>query len=141
MTFSQTPDWGIPFSQAADINAGKAKVEAVCAACHGSTGVSVSDTIPNLAGQKSTYIETQLKALKEGTRKNGAFLFAEVHSAKRDADKKPTTGSDGFFVADQLLFYTRWRAMQAGARTSPTCCAMKIGTTLRSRPPNSIAPV
>ena len=185
-----------PFAEAADINAGKAKVEAVCAACHGATGVSVSDTIPNLAGQKSAYIETQLKALKEGTRKNqimsaiasqlgaddianvaaffasqpgaapaaksaflpnvaktgvtfpenyqttftkyhtinfpatkqvryyfansaalqaakdgkslpnGAYLFAEVHSAKLDADKKPITGSDGFFVADQLMFYT-----------------------------------
>ena len=34
---------------------------------------------------------------------NSAFLFAEVHSAKLDADKKPITGSDGFFVADQLL--------------------------------------
>ena len=185
-----------PFAEAADINAGKAKVEAVCAACHGATGVSVSDAIPNLAGQKSAYIESQLKALKEGTRKNqimsaiasqlgpddianvaaffasqpgaaptaksaflpnlaktgvtfpenyqttftkyhtinfpatkqvryyfansaalqaakdgktlpnGAYLFAEVHSAKLDADKKPITGSDGFFVADQLLFYT-----------------------------------
>ena len=185
-----------PLAEAADINAGKAKVEAVCAACHGATGVSVSDTIPNLAGQKSAYIETQLKALKEGTRKNqimsaiasqlgaddianvaaffasqpgaapaaksaflpnlaktgvtfpenyqttftkyhtinfpatkqvryyfansaalqaakdgktlpnGAYLFAEVHSAKLDADKKPITGSDGLFVADQLMFYT-----------------------------------
>ena len=35
-----------------------------------------------------------------------AFLIAEVHSAKLDADKKPITGSDGFFVADQLMFYT-----------------------------------
>ena len=26
-----------PFAEAADINAGKAKVEAVCAACHGAT--------------------------------------------------------------------------------------------------------
>ena len=32
--------------------------------------MSVSDAIPNLAGQKSAYIESQLKALKEGTRKN-----------------------------------------------------------------------
>lgn len=185
-----------PFVQAADINAGKAKVEAVCAACHGATGVSVSGAIPNLAGQKSAYIETQLKALKEGTRKNqimsaiatqlsaedianvaafftslpgaapvaksaflpnvaktgvtfpenykttftqyhtvnfpatrqvryyyanaaalqaakdgktlpnGAYLLAEVHSAKLDADKKPIAGSDGFFVADQLVSYT-----------------------------------
>lgn len=37
---------------------------------------------------------------------NGAFLFAEVHSAKLVADKKPITGSDGFFVADQLPLYT-----------------------------------
>lgn len=29
-----------------------------------------------------------------------------MHSAKLDADKKPITGSDGFFVADQLLFFT-----------------------------------
>ncbi|MGB8857493.1 MAG: cytochrome P460 family protein [Burkholderiales bacterium] len=181
---------------AADIEAGKAKVQMVCAACHGAMGVSVSDTIPNLAGQRMTYLETQLKALKDGTRKNqimnaiagqlsaddianvaayfsaqvgatagtkseflpnlaktnvnfpegyastytkyytinfpatrqvryyfanetalkaakdgnaipnGAVLFVEVYSAKLDAEKKPMMGSDGFFVADQLLFYT-----------------------------------
>jgi len=182
---------------AADTAAGKAKVDAVCAACHGANGVSVADTIPNLAGQKSAYLESQLKALKDGSRKNpimgaiaaqlsaddianvaayfstlpgaaastaksdflpnlakskvsfpegyqasfvryhtinfpatrqvryyfanpaaataakegrdlpnGSVLFAEVWSAKLDADKKPMTGSDGFFMPDQLLFYT-----------------------------------
>ncbi|MDH5539424.1 MAG: cytochrome P460 family protein [Rhizobacter sp.] len=185
-----------PFVRAADLAAGKAKAESVCAACHGAMGVSVSDTIPNLAAQKAVYIENQLKALKDGSRKNlvmaaiaaqlsaddianvaayfasqpgaassaksaflpnlaksgvtfpeayqtsftkyhtinfpatrqvryyfanpaalkaakdgqdlpdGAVLFAEVHSAKLDADKKPVMGSDGFFVPDQLLFYT-----------------------------------
>lgn len=35
---------------AADAAAGKAKAEEVCAACHGANGVSVSATIPNLAG-------------------------------------------------------------------------------------------
>ena len=29
-----------------------------------------------------------------------------MHAANLDADKKPITGSDGFFVADQLLFFT-----------------------------------
>jgi cytochrome c553 len=58
-----------PVTLAADIGAGKAKVEAVCAACHGANGVSVSDTIPNLAGQRAAYIEAQLKAFKEGARK------------------------------------------------------------------------
>ena len=182
---------------AADIAAGKAKVDAVCAACHGANGISVTDVIPNLAGQKAGYLEAQLKALKDGSRKNpvmgamaaqlslddignvaayfaslpgagassakseflpnlakssvsfpdnyqatfvkyhtinfpamrqvryyyanpaalqaaregkdlpnGSVLFAEVYSAKLDADKKPVTGADGFFVADQLMFYT-----------------------------------
>ncbi len=185
-----------PLADAADLDAGKAKVATVCAACHGAAGVSVSDTIPNLAAQRAIYIEAQLRALKEGTRKhpimnaiaaqlsaddianvaaffaaqpgaataaksaflpnlaksgvtfpenykttftkyltinlpatkrvhyfyanntalqaakgdkalpNGSVLFAEVYTAKLDADKKPVTGSDGFFVPDQLLFYT-----------------------------------
>jgi cytochrome c553 len=59
-----------PLAQAADIEAGKAKVESVCAACHGANGVSVSDAIPNLAAQRAGYLEAQLKALKDGSRKN-----------------------------------------------------------------------
>jgi cytochrome c553 len=193
----------ISLAHAADLEAGKAQAVSVCAACHGVGGVSVSEAIPHLAGQRAGYLEAQLKALKEGTRKNpimnaiaaqlsaedivnvaayfaaqpgavsgaksdflpnvaksgvrfpenykgtftkyhtinfpatkqvryyyandialraakegralpnGAMLFAEVHSAKLDADKKPVTGSDGFFVADQLLFYTAM-AREAG---------------------------
>ena len=58
-----------PMCGAADLEAGKAKVSQVCAACHGANGVSVSDTIPNLAAQRAVYIEGQLKAFKEGTRR------------------------------------------------------------------------
>lgn len=186
----------LPAAYAADAEAGRAKAAAVCAACHGATGVSVSDTIPNLAGQKARYLEAQLKALKDGSRKNpimsaiatqlsaddianvaahfsaqpgagsaarsdflphlvktgvtfpenykttftkyhtinfpetrqvryyyaneaamqaakagkplpdSSVLFVEVYSAKLDADKKPVMGGDGFFAADQLMFYT-----------------------------------
>jgi len=53
----------------ADIEAGKAKVTQVCAACHGANGISVSDTIPNLAAQRAAYIENQLNAFKNGSRK------------------------------------------------------------------------
>jgi cytochrome c553 len=53
----------------ADLEAGKAKVAQVCAACHGANGVSVNDTIPNLAGQRAAYLETQLKAFKDGLRR------------------------------------------------------------------------
>jgi cytochrome c553 len=190
-------------AQAADIEAGKVRAEAVCAACHGANGVSVSDAIPNLAAQKAVYLETQLKALKDASRKSqvmnaiasqlsateiadlaayfaaqpgasatakssflpelvktgvsfpadhrrtltkyhtinfpatrqvryyyanktalqsaqrseslpdGSYLFVEVHSARLDAEKKPVVGGDGFFEADQLLFYTAM-AREAG---------------------------
>jgi len=56
---------------AADIEAGKAKVATVCGACHGTTGVSVSESIPNLAAQRAAYIENQLKAFKDGSRRAG----------------------------------------------------------------------
>ena len=60
-----------PFTQAAaDLEAGKAKVAVVCSACHGAAGVSVSEAIPNLAAQRAGYLEAQLKALKDGSRKN-----------------------------------------------------------------------
>jgi len=59
-----------PVAQAADVEAGKARAATVCAACHGANGVSVSDGIPNLAAQRAGYLEAQLKALKDGTRKN-----------------------------------------------------------------------
>jgi cytochrome c553 len=198
-----------PVAHAADVEAGKAKAATVCAACHGANGVSVSDTIPNLAGQRAAYLENQLKAFRDGARKapnaaspiatmaaiaaqlspeemvnvaayyaaqpgatagakstflpnvaksnvtfpegyketftkyhtinfpatrqvrhyyaskaavqaakegkplpDGSVLFAEVYSAKLDADKKPVMGGDGFFVPEKLLFYT---AMARGA--------------------------
>ena len=59
-----------PVAHAADVEAGRAKAASVCAACHGAAGVSVSDAIPNLAAQRAGYLEAQLKALKEGSRKN-----------------------------------------------------------------------
>jgi len=58
-----------PLAHAADVAAGKAKAATVCAACHGANGVSVSDTIPNLAAQRATYLENQLKAFRDGARK------------------------------------------------------------------------
>ena len=59
-----------PVSQSADPEAGKARAAVVCAACHGADGVSVDEGFPHLAGQRAGYLEAQLKAFKEGTRKN-----------------------------------------------------------------------
>lgn len=52
-----------------DVNAGKAK-SAACAACHGVAGVSANPMWPNLAGQKEVYTVKQLKAFKDGSRKD-----------------------------------------------------------------------
>jgi cytochrome c553 len=41
-----------------------------CRACHGPAGISLNPTIPNLAGQKPAYLETQLKAFRSKDRKN-----------------------------------------------------------------------
>jgi cytochrome c553 len=54
----------------ADLEAGKAKAATVCAACHGANGVSVAENIPNLAGQRASYLMTQLQAFKGGERKS-----------------------------------------------------------------------
>ncbi|MGP3696397.1 c-type cytochrome [Rhodobacter sp. NSM] len=39
-----------------------------CALCHGAEGVAVLEDAPNLAGENSIYIETQLKAFRTGRR-------------------------------------------------------------------------
>ena len=59
-----------PPASGADLEAGRALASTVCSACHGANGVSVGPRIPNLAGQRSAYLTTQLEAFKAGTRKN-----------------------------------------------------------------------
>ena len=54
---------------AADLAAGKAKA-ATCAGCHGANGISNNPLWPNLAGQKSAYLVKQMKAFRDGTRKD-----------------------------------------------------------------------
>lgn len=57
--------------------------------------------------------QSALQAAKAGTpMPAGSYLFAEVYAAKLDASKNPVKGSDGFFEAEKLLFYT---AMASGA--------------------------
>ncbi len=52
-----------------DAAAGKAKAS-MCAGCHGAKGISSNPMWPNLAGQKEAYLAKQLKAFRDGTRKD-----------------------------------------------------------------------
>ncbi len=70
-------------AMAGDVAAGKAK-SAVCAACHGATGVSMNPMWPNLAGQKEQYLAKQIKAFRDGTRKDPTM--APMVAALTDGD-------------------------------------------------------
>lgn len=56
-------------ASAASIEDGSGRSVA-CQACHGGDGISISADIPNLAGQKTTYLTQQLEAFKSGSRKH-----------------------------------------------------------------------
>jgi cytochrome c553 len=56
---------------AADIEAGKKKVQEVCAACHGIDGAQpTTPDYPKLAGQYPDYLAKALRDYKSGQRKN-----------------------------------------------------------------------
>ena len=52
-----------------DVALGKDKAIG-CQGCHGANGISAVPTYPNLAGQKEAYLVKQMKAFKDGTRKD-----------------------------------------------------------------------
>ncbi len=54
---------------AGDAEKGKAK-STTCVACHGANGISLIPMYPNLAGQKEQYLALQMKAFRDGERKN-----------------------------------------------------------------------
>ena len=58
-----------PVLAAGDPEAGKAK-SATCVACHGADGISPNPLWPNLAGQKDQYLIKQMKAFRDGDRKD-----------------------------------------------------------------------
>ncbi len=55
---------------AGDAAAGAGK-SAVCTACHGADGIGLVPIYPNLKGQQVAYLESSLKAYREGQRTGG----------------------------------------------------------------------
>jgi cytochrome c553 len=55
----------------------------VCAGCHGADGIAVIPEAPNLAGENTIYLDTQLKAFRSGKRANDVMgpIAAELDDA------------------------------------------------------------
>ncbi len=66
-----------------DAAAGKSK-SAMCAACHGGEGISANGMWPNLAGQKDAYLIKQMKAFRDGDRKDP--MMSPMAAALSDDD-------------------------------------------------------
>jgi cytochrome c553 len=67
-----------------------------CNGCHGPDGVGVAHTAPYLAGQSAEYLESALKAFRDGTRKNDAGqLMRSVAQRLDDADIAAVAGYFG----------------------------------------------
>ncbi len=57
-------------AQAGDIAKGRKLAAAKCQMCHGMDGLSKLPQAPNLAGQVENYLVDQMKAFRDGVRKN-----------------------------------------------------------------------
>jgi len=68
---------------AGNVAAGK-KQAAVCAACHGADGNSLSDAFPKLAGQHEGYIVKQLMEFKNGARQNALMAPMVANLTEQD---------------------------------------------------------
>ncbi|KFE34907.1 c-type cytochrome [Thioclava atlantica] len=55
-----------------------------CVSCHGADGISVALNAPNLAGEATTYIVTQLKAFRLGQRKHE--IMSEIAAGLSDEE-------------------------------------------------------
>lgn len=64
------------YAKPEDIADGKEFAETSCAGCHGPNGISTTNGIPNLAGQRPSYLLVKLKEYQTGTRTNAAMNTA-----------------------------------------------------------------
>lgn len=72
----QGQDTRVLYANAEDVAEGKRAAEKVCGACHGVNGISTTEGIPHLAGQRPVYLYVELKAYQSGARGNSAMRDA-----------------------------------------------------------------
>ena len=77
------------------------ELAAVCAACHGPTGVSPSGAFPIIAGQHVTYLEKAMQDYQSGKRKN-PIMSGQVNNLSK-ADIKALAA---YFSKQESPLYT-----------------------------------
>lgn len=74
-------------ASAADLDAGKKKVQEVCAACHGLDGATpTAPDYPKLAGQYPDYLVKALRDYKTGLRKNPIMAGMAAPLTEKDME-------------------------------------------------------
>ena len=105
-----------------------------CAACHGPRGISPDKTTPNLAGQKAGYVAAQLRAYRDGTRKN-----AEMAASVRGLSRRMIDSLAKYYAAlPGPQASTHADSSQAGAHIRAYCvaCHSMDGKTVNQEWPN-----
>ena len=70
---------------AADAASGKAKAQ-TCTVCHGPIGMSAQPDAPNLAGQPEIYLGAQLRAFRDGKRRQEVMTLMAKSLSDDDID-------------------------------------------------------
>ena len=89
-----------------DIAEGKRLVDSSCASCHGANGVSIDRAVPNLAGQRASYLYLELVAYQSGARPD-----------------TPMTAKVKFLSADALMKVSAYYASLDPAQPAPASAA------------------
>jgi cytochrome c553 len=120
-----------------DIGDGKRLAELSCATCHGRNGVSSTEGVPHLAGQRAPYVYLELKAYQSGLRENGpmsdsvkflsddALVKVAAYFASLDPAPSDPAGAESVTTTDPV---------EAG-KTAATPCAGCHGETGVSNTP------
>lgn len=73
------------YANSDDIRDAKELADTTCAKCHGADGVSAADGVPNLAGQRPSYVYRELKAYQRGDRTGGGESHVNLLKFLSDA--------------------------------------------------------
>ncbi len=92
-----------PAAAAADLEAARAKVKEVCAACHGQDGNSTDPANPRLAGQYADYLAKALRDYKSGARKNAIMAAFATTLTPKDIENL-----SAYFAAQTPLLATKY---------------------------------